>query len=81
MNVKAFVGNLRTETEVAEAFFSASNGNMDMLNNMLGTQYKTFEALKKASATSVSVLRFPTKAFTFNYVIDRLFILPSYSFL
>jgi phage-related protein len=46
-NVKAFVGDLRTETEVAEAFFSASNGNMDMLNNMLGTQYKTFEEAKK----------------------------------
>ena len=50
MNVKAFVGNLRTETEVAEAFFSASNGNMDMLNNMLGTQYKTFEEAKKGIA-------------------------------
>ena len=49
-NVKAFVGNLRTETEVAEAFFSASNGNMDMLNNMLGTQYKTFEEAKKGIA-------------------------------
>ena len=50
MNVKAFVGNLRTETEVAEAFFSASNGNMEMLNNMLGTQYKTFEEAKKGIA-------------------------------
>ena len=50
MNVKAFVGDLRTETEVAEAFFSASNGNMDMLNNMLGTQYKTFEEAKKGIA-------------------------------
>ncbi|MDY6152828.1 MAG: hypothetical protein SPI06_05390 [Terrisporobacter sp.] len=49
-NVKAFVGNLRTETEVAEAFFSASNGNMEMLNNMLGTQYKTFEEAKKGIA-------------------------------
>ena len=49
-NVKAFVGDLRTETEVAEAFFSASNGNMDMLNNMLGTQYKTFEEAKKGIA-------------------------------
>ena len=49
-NVKAFVGNLRTETEVAEAFFSASNGNMDMLNNMLGTQYKTFEEAQKGIA-------------------------------
>ena len=49
-NVKAFVGNLRTETEVAEAFFSASNGNMVMLNNMLGTQYKTFEEAKKGIA-------------------------------
>ena len=46
-NVKAFVGDLRTETEVAEAFFSASNGNMEMLNTMLGTQYKTFEEAKK----------------------------------
>ena len=50
MNVKAFVGNLRTETEVAEAFFSASNGNMDMLNTMLGAQYKTFEEAKKGIA-------------------------------
>lgn len=50
MNVKAFVGNLRTETEVAEAFFSASNGNMEMLNNMLGTQYKTFEEAKEGIA-------------------------------
>ena len=50
MNVKAFVGNLRTETEVAEAFFSASNGNMEMLNTMLGTQYETFEEAKKGIA-------------------------------
>ena len=50
MNVKAFVGDLRTETEVAEAFFSASNGNLEMLNNMLGTQYKTFEEAKKGIA-------------------------------
>ena len=49
-NVKAFVGNLRTETEVAEAFFSASNGNMEMLNTMLGTQYKTFEEAQKGIA-------------------------------
>ena len=49
-NVKAFVGNLRTETEVAEAFFSASNGNMEMLNNMLGTQYETFEEAKEGIA-------------------------------
>lgn len=49
-NVKAFVGNLRTETEVAEAFFSANNGNMEMLNNMLGTQYETFEEAKKGIA-------------------------------
>ena len=49
-NVKAFVGDLRTETEVAEAFFSASNDNMDMLNNMLGTQYKTFEEAKAGIA-------------------------------
>ncbi len=49
-NVKAFVGDLRTETEVAEAFFSASNGNMEALNNMLGTQYKTFEEAKEGIA-------------------------------
>ena len=42
-NTKAFVGTLKTETEIAEAFFSASNGNMEMLNNALGTQYQTFE--------------------------------------
>lgn len=49
-NTKAFVGTLKTETEVAEAFFSASNGNMEMLNNALGTQYKTFdEALEGIS--------------------------------
>jgi hypothetical protein len=49
-NVKAFVGNLRTETEVAEAFFSASNGNLEMLNNMLGTQYETFEEAQEGIA-------------------------------
>ena len=49
-NVKAFVGNLRTEQEVAEAFFSASNNNMEALNNMLGTQYKTFEEAKEGIA-------------------------------
>ena len=42
--------DLRTETEVAEAFFSASNGNMEALNNMLGTQYKTFEEAKEGIA-------------------------------
>lgn len=49
-NVKAFVGDLRTEQEVAEAFFSANNGNMEALNNMLGTQYKTFEEAKEGIA-------------------------------
>ncbi len=49
-NVKAFVGDLRTEQEVAEAFFSASNNNMEALNNMLGTQYKTFEEAKEGIA-------------------------------
>lgn len=42
--------DLRTEQEVAEAFFSANNGNMEMLNNMLGTQYKTFEEAKEGIA-------------------------------
>lgn len=42
--------DLRTEQEVAEAFFSASNGNMEALNNMLGTQYKTFEEAKEGIA-------------------------------
>ena len=42
--------DLRTEQEVAEAFFSASNGNMEMLNTMLGTQYKTFEEAQKGIA-------------------------------
>lgn len=49
-NVKAFVGDMRTEQEVAEAFFSGSTGNMEMLNNMLGTQYKTFEEAKRGIA-------------------------------
>lgn len=49
-NVKAFVGTLRTEQEISEAFFSASNGNMEALNNMLGTQYKTFEEAKEGIA-------------------------------
>lgn len=49
-NVKAFVGDLRTEQEVAEAFFSVGNGNIEMLNNMLGTQYKSFEDAKKGIA-------------------------------
>lgn len=42
--------DLRTEQEVAEAFFSASNNNMEALNNMLGTQYKTFEEAKEGIA-------------------------------
>lgn len=46
-NVKAFTGDLRTETEVAESFFSASNGNMDMLNNMLGENYKSMDEAMK----------------------------------
>ena len=50
MNTKAFVGDMRTEQEVAEAFFSASTGNMEMLNNMLGTQYKTFDEARKGIA-------------------------------
>lgn len=49
-NVKAFVGDMRTEEEVAEAFFSASTGNLEMLNNMLGTQYKTFEEARAGIA-------------------------------
>lgn len=49
-NTKAFVGDMRTEEEVAEAFFSASVGNMEMLNNMLGTQYKTFDEARKGIA-------------------------------
>lgn len=49
-NTKAFVGDMRTEQEVAEAFFSASTGNMEMLNNMLGTQYKTFDEARKGIA-------------------------------
>lgn len=50
MNTKAFVGDMKTEQEVAEAFFSASTGNMEMLNNMLGTQYKTFDEARKGIA-------------------------------
>ena len=50
MNTKAFVGDMRIEQEVAEAFFSASTGNMEMLNNMLGTQYKTFDEARKGIA-------------------------------
>lgn len=42
--------DMRTEQEVAEAFFSASTGNMEMLNNMLGTQYKTFDEARKGIA-------------------------------
>ena len=42
--------DLRTEQEVAEAFFSASNNNMEALNNMLGTQYETFEEAKEGIA-------------------------------
>lgn len=43
-NVKAFVGDMRTSQEVAEAFFSAQNGNMESLNNILGENYKTFDS-------------------------------------
>lgn len=42
-NVKAFVGDMRTSQEVAEAFFSAQNGNMDALNNILGENYSNFD--------------------------------------
>lgn len=42
-NVKAFVGDMRTSQEVAEAFFSAQNGNMESLNNILGENYSSFD--------------------------------------
>lgn len=42
-NVKAFVGDMRTSQEISEAFFSAQNGNMESLNNILGENYKTFD--------------------------------------
>lgn len=41
-NVAAFRSD-RTPDEIAEAFFSASVGNMEMLNNMLGTHYQNWE--------------------------------------
>lgn len=34
---------MRTSSEISEAFFSASTGNVLALNNMLGTSYKTFD--------------------------------------
>ena len=55
-NVKAFVGDLRTEEEVAEAFFSASQGNLEMLNNMLGTSYGTFDQAMQGIAKNQSGL-------------------------
>lgn len=42
-NVKSFVGDMRTSQEVAEAFFSAQNGNMESLNNILGENYSSFD--------------------------------------
>ena len=44
-SVKALVGDMRTAQEVSEAFFSASNGNMDSINNILGENYKDFDEL------------------------------------
>lgn len=49
-NVKAYVNDGRTMQEVQESFFSASTGNMESLNNMLGTSYKTFEEAKEGIA-------------------------------
>lgn len=49
-NVKAFVGTNRTALEVSDAFFSAQNGNMESLNNMLGTSYKSFDEAMKGIA-------------------------------
>jgi phage-related protein len=44
-SVKALVGDMRTAQEVSEAFFSASNGNMDSINNILGENYQNFDEL------------------------------------
>lgn len=49
-NVKSFVGTNRTALEVSDAFFSAQNGNMESLNNMLGTSYKNFDEAMKGIA-------------------------------
>ena len=42
-NTKAFVGDNRTMQEVIDAYFSAKNGNMESLNNILGENFTSFE--------------------------------------
>ena len=46
-NTKAFVGDNRTMQEVIEAYFSAKNGNMEALNNILGENFTSFEEAQK----------------------------------
>ena len=46
-NTKAFVGDNRTMQEVIEAYFSAKNGNMESLNNILGENFTSFEQAQK----------------------------------
>ena len=46
-NTKAFVGDNRTMQEVIEAYFSAKNGNMEALNNILGENFTNFEEAQK----------------------------------
>lgn len=46
-NTKAFVGDNRTMQEVIEAYFSAKNGNMEALNNILGENFTSFEDAQK----------------------------------
>lgn len=46
-NTKAFVGDNRTMQEVIEAYFSAKNGNMEALNNILGENFTNFEDAQK----------------------------------
>ena len=46
-NTKAFVGDNRTMQEVIEAYFSAKNGNMESLNNILGENFTSFEDAQK----------------------------------
>ena len=42
-NTKAFVGDNRTMQEVIDAYFSAKNGNMESLNNILGEDYQNWD--------------------------------------
>lgn len=54
-NVQAFRSD-RTADEIADAFFSASTGQMDALNNMLGTSYQSWKEAKEGISQDMNGL-------------------------